>query len=162
MTVAIWDDELAVGSSSTFTKTVGEVDVVLFAGLTGDLHPVHIDSEYMRSTPYGGRLVHGVFLLGLISTAGALLTGSASRPTVSVGYRNVNFLRPVFIGDTIAATYTVKSHDRDRSRAFAHAVARNQRGEAVVEAVHELKVIEEAAKRNPAATHHDQATAGED
>jgi acyl dehydratase len=60
--------------------------------LRGD--PAHI--ELMRKTPYGGRLVHGVFVLGLMSTVGAKLTGSLSVPTVSIGYDRVRFVRPVF------------------------------------------------------------------
>ena len=62
--MADWVADLPIGASASFTKTIGEVDVTLFAGLTGDLHPVHIDEELMRKTPYGRRLVHGVFVLG--------------------------------------------------------------------------------------------------
>ena len=82
--MADWVGSLPIGASASFTKTVGEVDVTLFAGLTGDLHPVHIDEEMMRKTVYGRRLVHGVFVLGLMSTAGAKLTGSLPVPTVSI------------------------------------------------------------------------------
>ena len=92
MPVADWVAGLPIGASASFTKTVGEVDVTLFAGLTGDLHPVHIDEEMMRKTPYGRRLVHGVFVLGLMSTAGARLTGNLPVPTVSIGYDRVTLM----------------------------------------------------------------------
>ena len=136
-----WAKDLPIGASASFTKTVGEVDVTLFAGLTGDLHPVHIDEEMMRKTPYGRRLVHGVFVLGLMSTAGAKLTGSLPVPTVSIGYDRVRFVRPVFIGDTLTATYRIVEHHVDRARVLSEVVCVNQKGQEVAAATHLMKVI---------------------
>lgn len=139
--MADWVADLPVGASASFTKTIGEVDVTLFAGLTGDLHPVHIDEELMRKTPYGHRLVHGVFVLGLMSTAGARLTGSLPVPTVSIGYDRVRFLRPVFIGDTLTATYRIVEHQADRARVVSEVRCVNQQGEEVAAATHLMKVL---------------------
>ncbi len=139
--MADWATALPIGASASFTKTVGEVDVTLFAGLTGDLHPVHIDEEMMRTTPYGRRLVHGVFVLGLMSTAGAKLTGSLPVPTVSIGYDRVRFVRPVFIGDTLTATYRITEHQVERARVLSEVVCVNQKGEEVAAATHLLKVV---------------------
>jgi acyl dehydratase len=60
---------LSVGRKVTFSKTVSESDVYLFAGLTGDLSPNHVDEEYMKKTTYGRRVAHGVLALGFMSTA---------------------------------------------------------------------------------------------
>ena len=62
-----------VGDSVTFTKTVGESDVYLFAGITGDFAPNHVDRTYMARTRYGERIAHGVLVLGYSSTASSLL-----------------------------------------------------------------------------------------
>ena len=63
------DFYMKVGDSVSFAKTVGESDVYLFAGITGDFSPDHIDEEAMRETPYGGRIAHGALLVGYMSTA---------------------------------------------------------------------------------------------
>jgi len=132
---------LPIGASASFTKTVGEVDVTLFAGLTGDFHPVHMNEALMRRTTYGRRLVHGVFVLGLMSAAGAKLTGDLPVSTVSIGYDRVRFVRPVFIGDTLTATYRIVEHQPDRARVLSEVTCVNQTGEAVATATHLLKVV---------------------
>ena len=139
--MADWVADLPIGATASFTKTVGEVDVTLFAGLTGDLHPVHVDEELMRRTSYGRRLVHGVFVLGLMSTAGAKLSGGLSVPTVSIGYDRVRFVRPVFIGDTLTATYRIVEHQVYHSRVVSEVTCVNQKGEEVAKATHLMKVV---------------------
>ena len=64
---------LAVGDQVRFSKTVSESDVYLFAGITGDLAPNHVDEEYMRGTPYGRRIAHGALLVGFMSTASTMM-----------------------------------------------------------------------------------------
>jgi len=59
-------DELAVGDSSQFSKTVTETDVYLFAGITGDFNPAHVDEEYSRKTYFGTRIAHGLLSAGFI------------------------------------------------------------------------------------------------
>jgi acyl dehydratase len=72
------DGAVQVGASTTFTKTVSEADVYLYAGITGDFSPNHVDEVYMRAGRYGRRIAHGTLLMGFMSAAWAT-TGSASR-----------------------------------------------------------------------------------
>ena len=59
--------ELKVGQSDSFSKTITETDVYLFAGITGDLNPAHVDEEYAQNTRFGKRIAHGMLSAGLIS-----------------------------------------------------------------------------------------------
>jgi acyl dehydratase len=103
----------------TFTKTVGESDVYLFAGITGDFSPNHVDEQAMRRTPYGRRIAHGALMIGYMSTASTraieqgLEMGKQASP-VSLGYDRVRFLKAVFFGDTITVRYILTSIDEAR------------------------------------------------
>lgn len=121
-------EDVKVGTSLTFTKTVSESDVYLFAGLTGDFSPNHIDAEYMKKGGYGERVAHGALLVGLMSAASARMRLGR---TVSLGYDRVRFVAPVRFGDTIATEYTITSLDPAKRRAMAQVTCRNQRGEVV-------------------------------
>ncbi|MGB4507642.1 MAG: MaoC family dehydratase [Syntrophomonadaceae bacterium] len=95
-------EEINVGDSASFTKTITETDVVLWVGLTGDLNPIHIDHEYTKTTRFGKVLVPGVLVLGLISNV---------MTQIAFGHvyanQSIKFLKPVYIGDTITATGTI-------------------------------------------------------
>lgn len=121
-------EDVKVGTSLTFTKTVSESDVYLFAGLTGDFSPNHIDAEYMKKGGYGERVAHGALLVGLMSAASARMRLGR---TVSLGYDRVRFVAPVRFGDTIATEYTITGLDPAKRRAMAQVTCRNQRGEVV-------------------------------
>ena len=71
---------LAVGCAVTFSKTVGESDIYLFAGITGDLSPNHVDREFMKRTSYGRRIAHGSLLIGYMSTASTMMFRSMRMP----------------------------------------------------------------------------------
>jgi len=96
-----WED-MQVGDSATFTKTMTETDVILWVGLTGDLNPIHIDREYSKTTRFGKVLVPGVLVLGLISNV-------MTQVTFGHVYANqsIKFLKPVYIGDTVTAIGTI-------------------------------------------------------
>jgi 3-hydroxybutyryl-CoA dehydratase len=114
----------------TFSKTVGESDVYLFAGVTGDLSPVHVDQEYMRkNSPYGERIAHGVLILGFTTAASM----------VSLGYDGVRFVAPVRIGDTITVRYRLAARDDARQRTTSEFEVANQRGETVLVGRHIMK-----------------------
>jgi len=89
----------------TFSKTVGESDVYLFAGITGDLSPVHTDHEFMkRNSPFGERIAHGVLVLGFTSAASTiaadrLMRAHGWKSMASLGYDGIRFVAPVRIGD---------------------------------------------------------------
>src|SRR5918912_1746716 len=104
------------GDRVTFAKTVGESDVYLFAGITGDLAVNHVNEQYMAASKYGRRFAHGVLLVGFMSTCSTMMIdacrGTAGDETpVSLGYDKVRFLRPVFIGDTVTLTYRIADVD---------------------------------------------------
>lgn len=133
---------LAIGSTVTFSKTVGESDVYLFAGITGDFSPNHCNEEYMSKTRYGRRIAHGVLLVGYMSTCStklALMLGD--KPIVSYGYDRVRFVKPVFIGDTITVTYEVAERDDAKGEIRARVTVTNQRGEVAAVATHIMKLV---------------------
>jgi 3-hydroxybutyryl-CoA dehydratase len=139
MTEAIGN--LRVGTRITFTKTVSETDVYLFAGITGDLHPNHINEEYMKQTRYGRRIVHGALLVGFMSNCSTQATRLYDQPSVSYGYDRIRFIKPVFIGDTITVEYVITKIDKSEGKIFADVSVRNQQGEIVAVATHILKLV---------------------
>ena len=130
-----------VGKSVTFSKTVSESDIYLFAGITGDFDPIHVDQEFAKTTQYGQRIAHGALILGYMSTASTLIHQGFGRPLVVLGYDRIRIVAPVFVGDTVTVTYTVTATDLERSRTTADCIARNQRGETVVISTHIQKVL---------------------
>jgi 3-hydroxybutyryl-CoA dehydratase len=135
----------------TFSKTVGESDVYLFAGITGDLSPNHVNEEAMRQTVYGARIAHGALLIGYMSAASTLIVmkGLSLGPNsnaVSLGYDRVRFLKAVRIGDTITVTYALAAIDEERGRSQAKVEVRNQHGELVAAASHIMKWVPNSAR----------------
>jgi len=125
-------EDVKVGTTLTFTKTISESDVYMFAGITGDFSPNHIDAEYMRQGRYGERIVHGALLVGLMSAASARMRLGR---TVSLGYDRVRFVAPVKFGDTIATQYTISEIDSNRKRLYCQVTCTNQKGETVASAI---------------------------
>jgi 3-hydroxybutyryl-CoA dehydratase len=93
-------DDIKVGDKAVFTKTITEADDYIFAGITGDYNPMHIDEVYAKKTQFGGRICHGALSVGLISTVlGMKLPG----PGCIYGGQTVRFTNPVHHGDTLSA-----------------------------------------------------------
>ena len=135
-----------VGEAARFAKTVGETDVYLFAGLSGDFAPNHVNEEYMKATAFGRRMAHGGLLLAFASTASTIIAGKSLKKDpdyypVSVGYDRIRFLKPVFIGDTVTVIYTVVELMPDRERARSKIETHNQRGELVMVGEHILQWV---------------------
>ncbi len=131
-----------ISTTVTFTKTVGESDVYLFAGVSGDLGPNHVNEEYMRQTRFGRRIAHGVLIVASMSTCSTKLTEQpANTPMVSYGYDRIRFVRPVFIGDTITVTYVVATVDDERGEIRSDVTATNQDGDVVAVATHILRRV---------------------
>ena len=121
--------EMKIGDSASTVKTIGESDVYLFAGITGDLNPAHTDEVSASQTPFGGRIAHGILSAGLISAVlGMRLPGPG---TIYLG-QELKFTKPVRIGDTVTATVTVRSLNPERNRAELETVCTNQDGVCVV------------------------------
>jgi acyl dehydratase len=131
-----------VGDRVTFTKTVSESDVYLFAGITGDLAPNHVDREYMARTRYGERIAHGVLVLGYASTASTRMLERAGEHAVSYGYDRVRFTAPVFLGDTVTVEYRIERIDEPAGTAYSTVRVTNQDGVVCLAATHILKRID--------------------
>ena len=133
---------LEVGEVFQFAKTFTETDVGLFAGVSGDFYDLHINDAYAKNTPYGARLVHGVLTFSLASTVSGYAAKKGRENAASVGYDKLRFRKPVFIGDTIKAVYTITSIDEEKMRTKAECVMTNQNGETVITCEHTLIFFE--------------------
>ncbi|MBX7218508.1 MAG: MaoC family dehydratase [Blastocatellia bacterium] len=126
-----------VGEHASVSKTITEADVVLFAGVTGDFNPVHLDAEFAKGTRFGARIAHGMLSAGLISAVlGMKLPGPGA---IYLG-QEIKFLKPVFIGDTITAQVEVLEFDAEKRRLTAKTECRNQRNEVVLTGTAKLLV----------------------
>jgi 3-hydroxybutyryl-CoA dehydratase len=126
-------EDVQIGTTLYFSKTIYEADVYMFCGVTGDMSPNHIDEEYMKNGQYGGRIVHGALLVGLMSGASARMRIGR---TASLGYDRVRFVAPVKFGDTITTEYKIERIDYAKKRLYNQVTCTNQRGEVVATAVH--------------------------
>jgi 3-hydroxybutyryl-CoA dehydratase len=133
---------LTVGRTVSFTKTIAESDVYLFAGITGDLSPNHVDEEYMRRTRYGRRIAHGALLVGLMSNTSTQVITGLPGTIVSYGYDRVRFPAPAFIGDTVTVRYEIVERDDKDWKTSARVTVTTQRGDVCAAATHILKVVE--------------------
>jgi acyl dehydratase len=134
----------SIGASVTCSKTVGESDVYLFAGITGDLSPNHVDEVAMAATQYGGRIAHGALLVGYMSRASTMIADKCealmrAHYPVSLGYDRVRFLDAVKINDTITITYRIESADAARMRTVAAVTIHNQSGTCCAVATHIMR-----------------------
>lgn len=139
------DFYVAVGDSASFTKTVGETDVYMFAGITGDFSPNHVNKAYMERSSFGRLQAHGALLVGFMSTASTLVIAKsrkgADETPVSLGYDRVRFLAPVYFGDTVTVDYTIAAIDVERRRSSGDIKVTNQDGTLVAVATHILKWV---------------------
>jgi 3-hydroxybutyryl-CoA dehydratase len=141
------DLQVKVGETVSFTKTVSESDIYLFAGITGDLAPVHVNEAYMKESAYGRRIAHGVLMIGFMSTTSSIIVkdkeeASPGEVPVSLGYDRIRFLKPVYIGDTVTVTYRVAETDPERKRSRSQVNVTNQNGDLVCTAQHILKWVQ--------------------
>ncbi len=140
-----------LGGEVRFAKTVGESDVYLFAGITGDFASNHVNDEVMKASVYGRRIAHGALLIGFMSTASSLsvekgIAQGIDATPVSLGYDRVRFLAPVFIGDTVEVSYRIAEIDSARNRTRAKIEITNQKGELVAVAEHIMKWVKNPEK----------------
>jgi len=120
-------EDLAVGMSASFTKTITEADIVLFAGISGDTNPVHLDQTFAEKTMFKSRIAHGILTASLISTVvGTKLPG----PGAIYVNQSLQFKAPVRIGDTVVAEAKIKEIIASKKRVILETVCRV--GETVV------------------------------
>jgi 3-hydroxybutyryl-CoA dehydratase len=119
-----------VGDRAAFTKTISEADILLFAAVSGDQYPLHVDAEYAKTTRFGQRAAHGMLTAGLLSATNGMLL---QKPGGLMVAQTLKFLRPVFIGDTITAATEVLEILTERRRLRCRTTVTNQRGELVID-----------------------------
>jgi 3-hydroxybutyryl-CoA dehydratase len=98
--------DFQIGDRASLTRTVTEEDVDTFAELIGDFNPLHVDAAYAQKSRFGGRIAHGVFTTGLIS---AVLGNELPGPGGIYLHQEIDFLAPVYLGDTITAVAEVSA-----------------------------------------------------
>jgi len=134
-----------LGREVEFTKTISESDVYLYAGITGDFSPNHVNQTYMERSAWGKRMAHGMLLLGFVSTTSTMAIadtrGDTTQTPVAVGMDKVRFLRPVFLGDTVTTRYRIERFDEDKRRTHATVELTNQNGELVAACDHMLQWV---------------------
>ena len=138
------DFHVKVGDGATFTKTVSESDVYLFAGITGDLAPNHVNKAYMEKSSYGKLMAHGALMVGYMSTASSKAIEhcrDADETPVSLGYDRLRFLKPVFLGDTVTVDSEITAIDKERRRSTADIKVTNQDGDLTAVGQHILKWV---------------------
>ena len=123
-------EELQVGDTAKFSKTVSESDVYLFAGVTGDLNPAHVNEDYAKDTFFKTRIAHGMLSASFISTViGTMLPG----PGTVYMRQEVSFLAPVKMGDTITAIVEIAEIIADKKRVRLKTYCVNQENTIVVD-----------------------------
>jgi 3-hydroxybutyryl-CoA dehydratase len=121
--------EIKIGDFATFQKTITETDVYLYAGISGDINPAHVNEEFMKNTMFKGRIVHGMLTAGLISAVlGTQLPGPG---TIYLG-QDIKFKAPVRFGDTIEAKVTVVEMIEEKNRIICDTTCVNQEGTVVL------------------------------
>ncbi len=123
-------DRLSVGDAAEFCKTVSERDISLYAGVTGDFNPAHIDAVYAAGTFFKKRIAHGMLSAGFISAViGTRLPGTG---TIYLK-QELRFLAPVYVGDTITARVVVTAITLDKNKATLKTTCSNQDGTVVID-----------------------------
>jgi 3-hydroxybutyryl-CoA dehydratase len=114
-------EDLTTGMSASFGKTVSEADIVMFAGVSGDTNPVHLDQTFAEKTPFKTRIAHGMLSAGFISTViGTKLPG----PGAIYMSQTLRFKAPVKIGDTVTATCTITEIIPEKKRAVLSTICK--------------------------------------
>ena len=118
-----------IGQSASISKTISETDVYTFAGICGDFNPIHVNNEEAKSSFFKARIAHGMLVASFISTViGMYLPGKG---TVYLK-QSIDFVKPVYIGDTITAVVEIKELYDDGKKARLETIVTNQDKEIVV------------------------------
>ena len=140
------DFHVQIGDTVRFSKTVGESDIYLFAGITGDLSGNHVNDQFMEKSKYGKRIAHGALLIGFMSTCSTMvceksLARGIDETPVSLGYDRIRFLGAVFINDTVTVTYKIAEIDAVKRQSKSQIEVHNQHGELVAVGSHILRWV---------------------
>lgn len=122
-------NELVVGQAEVIKRRFTEEDVLTFANTSGDKNPAHLDEEYAKGTIFKSRIVHGMLVASLFSAIlGTKLPGLGSIYT----NQTLKFTKPVYLGEEITATVTVKDINKERNRVILDCVATDEKEEVVI------------------------------
>ncbi len=122
--------QLRIGETAAFGKTISETDIYLYAGITGDFNPAHINEEYAKNTFFKTRIAHGMLAAGLIS---ALLGTKLPGPGTIYLQQSLKFLAPVRIGDTITARVEIIEMITEKNRVRLKTECVNQDGTPILD-----------------------------
>ncbi len=122
-------EQLKEGQRASFSKTVSEFDVYMFAGISGDFNPAHINQVYAEQTAFKTRIAHGMLSAGFISS---VLGNQLPGPGTIYISQSMTFLAPVAIGDTITATAEVVEIIAEKKRVRLKTICTNQEGKEVL------------------------------
>ena len=140
-------EDLRVGMSATFSKTITEADIVLFAGVSGDTNAIHINEEYAATTAFKGRIAHGMLSASVISAA---VANRLPGPGAIYLNQHLNFLAPVRPGDTVHAQVKVRGVIAERGRVVLETTC-SVKGVMVIEGEALVKVDSSARRAAKAA-----------
>jgi phosphate acetyltransferase len=137
-------DEIEVGERATLDRTLSRADIELFAVMSGDVNPAHLDDEYAHSDVFHKIIAHGMWSASLIST---LLGTKLPGPGTIYLEQTLRFRRPVAIGDTITVSVTATGKDAERSRISFDCRCVNQDSETVIEGIAKVIAPTEKVRR---------------
>jgi len=125
-------------------STISQADVLAFASLTGDAHPIHYDLEYARQTRFGRPIVHGLHLMALTALGATPLSARLTEAMIAFVEQGAAFVRPVFVDDSVRSAFEVTELEQKPGREWGRVKFRvtlsNQRGETVLEASHAYRL----------------------
>jgi 3-hydroxybutyryl-CoA dehydratase len=122
-------DKLQVGDAAEFAKTVAETDIYLYAGITGDFNPAHVNEAYSKNTFFKTRIAHGMLTAGFIS---AIIANQLPGPGTIYLKQDLSFLAPVHIGDTITGRVEILELIPEKNRVRLKTTCSNQDGVMVI------------------------------
>lgn len=136
--------EITIGETASLTRNISEADIQLFAALSGDVNPAHLDQDYAAQSMFGGVIAHGMFTGALVSTLlGVHLPGPG---TIYLG-QSLRFLRPVKPGDRLTVSVTVREKFDDKQRVILDCSCINQDAKAVLKGEAEVIAPSEKIRR---------------
>ncbi len=137
-------DEIEIGQTATYSRTLTERDVVLFAAVSGDVNPVHLDAEFAKTTMFGERIGHGMWTGAIVSAALALVLPGPG--CIYLG-QTLRFRRPVKIGDTVTVNLKVVEKKAEKQQILViECDCVNQKGESVAKGT--ADIMAPASKMN--------------
>lgn len=121
-------DEIQIGETASFTKTITETDVYLFAGISGDFNPLHVNEEYAKTSPFKTRIAHGGLAASLLANVLGMKLPGLGTVALEVTQK---FRNPVYFGDTVTVAVTVAKKIERMKVVEMNILWSNQRGETV-------------------------------